>query len=148
MKAADSIITYQMAGMGYTVLVDEHAKQTYVAAILRFVGVDNGARNDHKGLISCTIWILLSPLAVLKCCPCSTILDLHDSGLSITSSLWEECYCGTVAECFNRTTEESLTVVAFTDHWYIPRAEENLTQDGIRIEACWIGRSECHHGRN
>ena len=149
MKAADSIITCHTVGLWlYSVLVDEHAKRTYVAAILRLVGINNSTRHDHKGLIICETRVLLSPFAILKCCPCSTVLDLHDSGLSITSSLWEECYRGAVAECFNSTTEEGLTIVTLADHWYIPRAEKNFTQYGIPIKARWIGQLECCHGRN
>lgn len=122
-KAADS---YQTAGMGYIVLVDEHTKQTYVAAILQFVGVDNSSRIDHKGLISCTILDYPEPICCTQVLHMRHILDLHDSGLIITGSIWEEC--------FNHATEESMTVVALTDYWYIPSAEDNVTQNRICIE--------------
>lgn len=46
--------------------VDEDINWTYVASILRLVGVNDRARHNYKGLLRGALWVFSGPFIVLE----------------------------------------------------------------------------------
>ena len=125
-------------------LVDEHVNGTYMTSVLRLVGVNNGAGHDYEGVLRRELWICFRPFIVFKCCPCSTIFDLHYSRFRVAGAFRKQCHCISMTKCVNGTTEEGLAIFVLAVHRNISRAVENFAQHGIRKETGCTGRSACH----